>query len=219
MQKALPPASWVQFRSAGGVVSAGRRRSRFANNGSSCTRIVAVASAFGSSAEGGGYGGFRRGTVGMAPTSRVPGFGPRLELGLAGFCSTGQGIDRAGVTLPHPALASMFLARLFAGGISLALADRESDERGLEVSATKRAAQISVLEEKLRQLKAREQAAEARKRSLESRRKRKDDTRRKILVGAIVLAKVEQGEFPPERLQSWLDAALTRADDRGLFRI
>jgi hypothetical protein len=99
------------------------------------------------------------------------------------------------------------------------LADRESGERGLEVSATKRAAQISVLEEKLRQLKAREQAAEARRRSLESRRKRKDDTRRKILVGAIVLAKVEQGEFPPERLQSWLDAALTRADDRGLFRI
>jgi hypothetical protein len=101
----------------------------------------------------------------------------------------------------------------------LELAYRKSIERGLEVSATKRAAQISVLEEKLRQLKAREQAAEARKRSLESRRKRKDDTRRKILVGAIVLAKVEQGEFPPERLQSWLDAALTRADDRGLFRI
>ena len=87
------------------------------------------------------------------------------------------------------------------------------------MSATKRAAQISVLEEKLRQLKAREQAAEARRRSLESRRKRKDDTRRKILVGAIVLAKVEQGEFPPERLQSWLDAALTRADDRGLFEL
>ena len=35
----------------------------------------------------------------MEPTSRVPGFGPRLELGLAGFCSTGQGIERAGVKL------------------------------------------------------------------------------------------------------------------------
>jgi hypothetical protein len=115
-------------------------------------------------------------------------------------------------------LAPLVLDRAFVGGIS-ELAERESNERGLEVSATKRAAQISVLEEKLRQLKAREQAAEARRRSLESRRKRKDDTRRKILVGAIVLAKVEQGEFPPDRLHSWLDAALTRADDRGLFGI
>jgi hypothetical protein len=154
----------------------------------------------------------------MAPTSRVPGFGPRLELGFAGLSSAGQGIDRAEVILTRPALALLVLARVFVGGIS-ALAERESNERGLEVSATKRAAQISVLEEKLRQLKAREQAAEARRRSLESRRKRKDDTRRKILVGAIVLAKVEQGEFPQERLQSWLDAALTRADDRGLFGI
>ena len=33
----------------------------------------------------------------MAPTSRVPGFGPRLELGLAGLSSAGQGIDRAEV--------------------------------------------------------------------------------------------------------------------------
>lgn len=86
------------------------------------------------------------------------------------------------------------------------------------MSATKRAAQISVLEEKLRQLKAREQAAEARRRSLESRRKRKDDTRRKILVGAIVLAKVEQGELPEAQLRAWLDSALTRNDDRALFR-
>ena len=87
------------------------------------------------------------------------------------------------------------------------------------MGTSKRAEKIVLLEEKLRQLKERQQAVDARQRALDSRRKRKDDTRRKILVGAIVLAKVEQGEFPPERLQSWLDAALTRADDRGLFRI
>ena len=81
----------------------------------------------------------------------------------------------------------------------------------------KRSDRIAQLEERLRQLKAREQAVEARQRTLESRRKRKDDTRCKILVGAIMLAKVERGEFPQERLQSWLDAALTRGDDRGLF--
>jgi hypothetical protein len=85
------------------------------------------------------------------------------------------------------------------------------------MSTTKRATQIAQLEERLRQLKAREQAVEARRRSLESRRLRKDDTRRKILVGAIVLAKVEQGELPEARLRAWLDAALVRTDDRALF--
>jgi len=84
---------------------------------------------------------------------------------------------------------------------------------------SKRAAQIAQLEEKLRQLKAREQAVEARRRSLESRRSRKADTRRKILVGAIVLAKVERGEISDADLRRWLDGALTREDDRGLFSL
>ena len=81
----------------------------------------------------------------------------------------------------------------------------------------KRVEKIAQLEEKLRQLKAREQAVEARRRSLESRRSRKADTRRKILVGAIVLARVERGEIAEAELRSWLDAALSREDDRGLF--
>jgi hypothetical protein len=41
--------------------------------------------------------------------------------------------------------------------------------------------------------------------------------RRKILVGAVVLAKIEQGEFQQATLDEWLDAALTRLDDRALF--
>lgn len=87
------------------------------------------------------------------------------------------------------------------------------------MSTTKRAAHIAALEEKLRQLRAREQAVEARRRKLESQRARKADTRRKILVGAIVLARVEQGELPREELRHWLDAALVRADDRALFEL
>jgi hypothetical protein len=77
--------------------------------------------------------------------------------------------------------------------------------------------QIATLQERLRKLKARQAVVEARRRSLESRRERKADTRRKILVGAIVLAKVEQGVLPMSQLRSWLDAALQRPDDRGLF--
>jgi len=76
---------------------------------------------------------------------------------------------------------------------------------------------ISSLETKLKQLKMRQTRLEARKKSLASRRARKDDTRRKILVGAIVLARAEQGQLPHQELRAWLDAALTRPDDRALF--
>ena len=41
--------------------------------------------------------------------------------------------------------------------------------------------------------------------------------RRKILVGAIVLAKVEQGVIQDSVPRSWLDGALIRRDDRALF--
>jgi hypothetical protein len=76
---------------------------------------------------------------------------------------------------------------------------------------------IETLEERLCQLKAKQQRIEARRRSLESRRTRRDDTRRKILVGAIVLAKVEQGVLDESVLRGWLKGALTRADDKALF--
>lgn len=76
---------------------------------------------------------------------------------------------------------------------------------------------IELLETKLKQLKAREQLVEARRRRLESQRARKADTRRKILVGAIVLAKVEQGVVSESELREWLDGALRREDDRTLF--
>lgn len=77
--------------------------------------------------------------------------------------------------------------------------------------------QIERLEERLRQLKTRQLRIEARRRTLESRRSRKADTRRKILVGAVVLAKIDQGVLEASTLRGWLDGALTRADDRSLF--
>ncbi len=76
---------------------------------------------------------------------------------------------------------------------------------------------IAALEAKLKHLKARQLKDEARKRTLESRRARKADTRRKILIGAVVLARIEQGRFPQKELTAWLDQALIRADDRALF--
>ena len=77
--------------------------------------------------------------------------------------------------------------------------------------------QISTLQLKLQQLKLRQQRLDARKRAGEALRERKAGTRRKILVGGVVLAKVQRGEIDPEQFRGWLDEALTRSDDRALF--
>ena len=76
---------------------------------------------------------------------------------------------------------------------------------------------IATLEAKLKQEKARKQLIEARKRAAESKLKRSQDTRRKILVGAAILAKVERDEWPEAKLLALLDTTLTRSDDRVLF--
>jgi hypothetical protein len=78
---------------------------------------------------------------------------------------------------------------------------------------------IQALEVKLKQLKVQHQRREARARTVAARRARGQELRRKILVGAVVLAKVEEGIFEEATLRGWLDAALTREDDRALFEL
>jgi hypothetical protein len=70
---------------------------------------------------------------------------------------------------------------------------------------------------KLEQLKVRQQRLENRIRYVQSRQARRDDTRRKILIGAVILAKVERGEFDEKKLRAMLSSVLTRKDDRELF--
>lgn len=76
---------------------------------------------------------------------------------------------------------------------------------------------ITALEQKLKQAKAKKQQMEARKRALESKEKRAKDTRRKVLVGAVILGKVESGTWPKDKLLAMLDAALQKDNDRALF--
>ncbi len=76
---------------------------------------------------------------------------------------------------------------------------------------------IADLERRLKQAKALKQQQVARERAAEKKRQRSEETRRKILVGAVILAKVERGEWPKERLRELMDQALARADDRALF--
>jgi hypothetical protein len=78
---------------------------------------------------------------------------------------------------------------------------------------------IESLEAKLKQLKVLQQRQEARARSAASKRVRGEELRKKILAGAVLLAKVEAGEFDVTTLRRWMDAALTRPEDRELFEL
>ena len=72
---------------------------------------------------------------------------------------------------------------------------------------------LDALTEKRDQINAHIQAIKSR----EQTQKRKDDTRRKILIGAIVLKMVKSGEMPKERLAEILGKHLTKPNERKLF--
>jgi large subunit ribosomal protein L7/L12 len=76
---------------------------------------------------------------------------------------------------------------------------------------------IAAIQEQLSKLKARRQLAYARQTAHKLKRGRKEDTRRKILAGAVVLDRAARGELEPAMLRTWLDADLARPDDRRLF--
>jgi hypothetical protein len=77
--------------------------------------------------------------------------------------------------------------------------------------------QISTLQVKLEQLKLRQQRIDARKRAIAGHRERKADTRRKILLGGLMLEKMRRSDVEASRITAWLDQTLTRTDDRALF--
>jgi vacuolar-type H+-ATPase subunit I/STV1 len=77
--------------------------------------------------------------------------------------------------------------------------------------------QIKKQQEKLNQLKARKQAIESRLKATESKKNRADDTRRKVLIGAAVLAQIENNPEAQERTKQMMDKFLTRENDRKLF--
>ena len=70
--------------------------------------------------------------------------------------------------------------------------------------------------EKLKQLKAQKQAIEARERTKQKEQQRKDDTRRKILLGSYLIKKM-QNEANKEKILAELNEYLTENRDRQLF--
>lgn len=79
--------------------------------------------------------------------------------------------------------------------------------------------QISTLQERLKQLKLRQQRTEARQRAIETQRERKNETRRKFIVGSVILERVRQGTIDGEQFRAWLNEDLTRPEDRALFAL
>ena len=76
---------------------------------------------------------------------------------------------------------------------------------------------IAKQEERLRQLKAQKQAIEARERTKQKEQERKDDTRRKILLGSYLVKKMQANEANKEKILADLNDYLTEDRDRKLF--
>ncbi len=53
--------------------------------------------------------------------------------------------------------------------------------------------------------------------SKHSQQKRKEDTRRKILLGALMMALMKKGELDEKKIRKRLDSFLTKQMDRKLF--
>lgn len=86
-----------------------------------------------------------------------------------------------------------------------------------KIAAAEKRAQEAA--KQVRQLKARRDMVEARKLQSLLKGQRADDTRRKILVGALVLDMMERDETTRQRFMDRLDKYLTRSDDRALFQL
>lgn len=77
---------------------------------------------------------------------------------------------------------------------------------------------IAKQQEKLNQLKAQKQAALAREKAKQKAQERKDDTRRKILIGSCMLKITEEDEQARAKLMAQMDRYLTDERDRKIFR-
>ena len=70
-------------------------------------------------------------------------------------------------------------------------------------------------------LKKREQlnARIQQERNKQSKQKRKDDTRRKIILGALMIEMMKKGELDEKKIIKRLDGFLTKDIDRKLFAL
>lgn len=89
----------------------------------------------------------------------------------------------------------------------------------MSVALEKIEATIQAHRKKLEQLKAKKIAIESRQKIRQKQGERKQDTRRKILIGALILEKMEKDEELKQKVTKELDQFLTRKTDRELFAL
>ena len=75
---------------------------------------------------------------------------------------------------------------------------------------------IAKQEERLKQLKSQKQAKDAREKAKQKEQDRKNDTRRKILLGSYLLKKMED-EAEKQKILAEINEYLTEDRDRKLF--
>jgi hypothetical protein len=73
--------------------------------------------------------------------------------------------------------------------------------------------------EKLEKRKADIQRKIQRIKSAESKKKRQEETRRKILIGSAILSRVKKGEWPEDRMLAMMNEYLNKERDRELFAL
>ncbi len=73
--------------------------------------------------------------------------------------------------------------------------------------------------EKLEKRKADIQRKIQRIKSAESKKKRQEETRRKILLGSAVLSRIKKGEWPEDKMLAMMNEYLTKDRDRELFSL
>lgn len=76
---------------------------------------------------------------------------------------------------------------------------------------------IEVLEARLVKIKDQKKKAEKKRVDMENEKKRKLETRKKVLLGAAVLAQAQKDARTGEWLKKLLSVELKREDDRRLF--
>ena len=78
---------------------------------------------------------------------------------------------------------------------------------------------IAKQEERLKQLKAQKQAKDAREKAKQKEQDRKNDTRRKILLGSYLIKKMNDNEVNKEKILAELNEYLKENRDRALFEL
>ena len=75
--------------------------------------------------------------------------------------------------------------------------------------------EIEKLDKRIEQLKKRRQLLDTKLRE----KQRKQETRKKIIIGGLVLSACKDGKWPEDDLKTLLDKSLTHEKDRELFNL